>query len=169
MLLLSCEPDMESIKALVDRENTPGIIAKKNEIIYTENGIPRLKLIAPVTKSFQFAPEPYTEFPEGIQLFTFSDGKSVESFLTAKYAVYYDKKKIWEARHNVVAMNKKGEILNTERLFWDEQKKIVYSNDFVKFTSVDGVIFGEGFEADELLENVEIKNSSGTIFVADKD
>lgn len=169
MLLLSCEPDMESIKALVDREKTPGIVAKKNEIIYTENGLPRLKLIAPITMSFQFAPEPYTEFPEGIQLYTFSDGKSVESFLTAKYAVHYDKKKMWEARNNVVAMNRKGEILNTEKLFWDEQKKIIYSNDFVKFTSVDGVIFGEGFEADELLENVEIKNTSGTIFVADQD
>jgi LPS export ABC transporter protein LptC len=164
MMLLSCKPDIESIKALSDRDSTPSMVAYNNEVIYTEGGVIVVKMTAPVTKHFQFAQEPYTEFPEGISVYNFSSEKTVESYLTAKYAIYYDKKKLWDARYNVVAMNKKGEILNTEQLFWDEQKKLIYSNDMVKITSAEGTIFGEGFEADEQLENIVVKKSSGIIY-----
>ncbi len=165
MLLLSCKSDLESIKTLDDTESTPGMVAVKSEVIYTENGVPVAKVIAPVTKHFQFAKEPYTEFPEGISVYTFTDGKVVESYLTAKYALYYDKKKLWDVRYNVVAMNRKGEILNTEQLYWDEQKKLIYSEASVKITTAEGVLFGEGFTADEQLEDIEIKNSSGIIYL----
>lgn len=165
MLLLSCRSDLESIKTLNDTESTPGMVAVKSEVIYTENGVPVAKVIAPVTKHFQFAKEPYTEFPDGISVYTFVDGKVVESYLTSKYALYYDKKKLWDVRYNVVAMNRKGEILNTEQLFWDEQKKLIYSDASVKITTAEGVIFGEGFTADEQLEDIEIKNSSGIIYL----
>lgn len=164
MMLLSCKPDIESIKALTDRDSTPSMVAYNNEVIYTEGGVVVVKMTAPVTKHFQFAQEPYTEFPEGISVYNFSAEKTVDSYLTAKYAIYYDKKKLWDARYNVVAMNKKGEILNTEQLFWDEQKKMIYSNDMVKITSADGTIFGEGFEADDQLENIVIKKSSGIFY-----
>jgi len=69
------------------------------------------------------------------------------------------------ARNNVVAMNKKGDILNTEELFWDEAKKEIYSIDNVKVTTADWVIFGKGFVSDERFVNWRIKKMSGSFYV----
>lgn len=165
MLLSSCKTDLETVKALTDQESTPGVTAKNSEIIYTEEGMMKVKVLAPVTYSYQFAEEPYTDFPEGITVFNFGDSLNIVSQLTANYAIYYEKKKLWNARYNVVAMNSKGEILNTEQLFWDEEKKIIYSNDMVKITTEDGVTFGQGFESDEMFDDWVILKPTGTYYV----
>jgi LPS export ABC transporter protein LptC len=168
ILLFSCKTDMEMVNAFADQERVPSVTAQNIEIVYTEVGQIKLKIIAPKTQYYQFAEEPYTEFPLGITVYTFNDSLGIETQLTAKFAVYYEKKKLWNARHNVVAMNRKGEILNTEQLFWDEEKKTIYSNDMVKITTTDGVIFGEGFDSDENFDNWVIKKTSGIIYVKDE-
>jgi LPS export ABC transporter protein LptC len=167
ILLFSCKTDLEMVDAFADKERIPSITAKNIEIVYTELGQTKLHVIAPETQHYKFAEEPYTEFPKGITVYTFNDSLEVESQLTANFAIYYDEKKLWNAKYNVVAMNKKGEILNTEQLFWDETKKTIYSNDMVKITTGDGVIFGEGFDSDENFDNWVIKKTSGTIYVDD--
>lgn len=165
LLLSSCKTDLETVKALTDQANTPGVTAKNSEILYTEEGKLKVKVLAPVTFSYQFAEEPYTDFPEGITVFNYSDSLTIESELTANYAIYYEKKKLWNARYNVVALNRKGEILNTESLFWDEQKKIIYSQEMVKITTEDGVTFGEGFESDEMFNEWVILKPTGTYYI----
>ena len=167
IFLFSCKTDLEMVDAFADKERIPSITAKNIEIVYTELGQTKLHVIAPETQHFKFTEEPYTEFPKGITVYTFNDSLEVESQLKANFAIYYDEKKLWNAKYNVVAMNKKGEILNTEQLFWDEAKKTIYSNDMVKITTADGVIFGEGFDSDKNFDNWVIKKTSGTIYVND--
>lgn len=157
----SCNQDMEIVNALTEMEKTPGVTARNSEVYYTENGIIKLKVIAPITKAYHFAEEPYTEFPEGITVFTFDDKKEVESNLTAKFAIYYEKKDLWMVRNNVVALNRRGEILNTEELFWDQKKKTIYSNVMVKITTEDGVTYGQGFESDEKFNDWIVKRPTG--------
>ena len=48
---------------------------------------------------------------------------------------------------------------------WDEAKKEIYSNDNVKVTTADGVIFGKGFISDERFENWRIKSMTGSFYV----
>ncbi len=161
LVFTACKNDMQVVNSLTEEENTPGIVAKNSEVIYTENGIVKLKVMAPTTKRFQFAEEPHTEFPDGITVFTYDDKNEEESNLTAKFAIYYEKKELWMVRNNVVAKNRKGEILNTEELFWDEKKKTIYSNVMVKITTKDGVTYGQGFESDERFEEWIIKRPTG--------
>jgi len=165
ILLFSCKTDLQMVDALTDKERLPSVIAKNIEICYTELGVAKLRIIAPETRHYKYAEEPYTEFPLGITVYTFDDSLQVESQLTANYAIYYEEKKLWNARHDVVAKNKKGEVLNTEQLFWDETKKIIYSNDMVKITTADGVVFGEGFDSDENFDHWVIKKTSGSFYV----
>ncbi len=165
ILLFSCKTDMEMVNAFSNQESIASVKASNIEILYTENGKLKVRIIAPSTQYFQYAEEPYTEFPEGIEVHKFDDTLAVESSLTASWALYYENKKLWNARYNVVATNRKGEILNTEQLFWDENKKTIYSNDMVKITTSDGVIFGEGFESDENFDDWVIRKTSGIIYV----
>ncbi len=160
VIFISCTPNIDLVNALEDKEDKASITAKNSEIIYTENGRIKLKVIAPVTKYYQSKENPHTEFPEGITVYTFSDSMEIESELTSKYANYYEKKGLWEANNNVVAKNSKGETLNTEHLFWDQNKKIIYTDDMVKVTTADLTQYGQGFMSDESFNNWEIKKAT---------
>ncbi len=164
----ACTADLEQINALNDHDENATVIAKQSEIIYTESGLVKLKILAPITKIYQNTQEPYNEFPEGITVYTFNDSMVIESELTAKYAINYDYKGLWSASNNVVAKNSKGETLNTEHLFWDQKKKTIYSDDMVKITTVDGVQYGQGFISDESFNSWEIKKPISYYYVNEK-
>jgi lipopolysaccharide export system protein LptC len=116
ILLFACKPDTEAIQYFSDKKNIPGITAYNSEVLYTEDGKAKIKVFAPVTIHYQFSDEPYTDFPEGITVYTYDDTLGVESTLSAKQAIFFDKKNLWQAKNNVVAKNRKGEVLNTEEL-----------------------------------------------------
>lgn len=164
-LVVSCTNNLDVINAIEDKEDKATVIAKNSEILYTEKGLVKLKIYAPVTKSYQNAENPYNEFPDGITVYTYSDSMEIESELTSKYANYSDFKQIWTASNNVIAKNKKGEILNTEHLFWNQKKKIIYTDDMVKITTPDGIQYGQGFISDETFTNWEIKKPKGYYYI----
>ena len=70
-----------------------------------------------------------------------------------------------EAKNNVVVVNQIGEKLNTEHLIWDEKKRRIYSNDFVKITKKDEIVIGEGMEADESFDKWVIRKPKATFFI----
>jgi LPS export ABC transporter protein LptC len=157
------------VNLLAEREQVPSLTAKKFEILYTENGNPRILVEAPETEYFQHAEEPYYEFPKGITVFNYDDSLKIESTITANYAIFYEKKELWIARYDVVAQNRIGQILNTEQLYWDQKSKKIYSEDMVKITSEDDIIFGEGFDSDENFDNWVIRKISGSIYLDEEE
>jgi LPS export ABC transporter protein LptC len=165
ILFFSCKTDIEMVNALSEMDKVPTVMAKNIEILYTENGSLKVKIVAPESQYYQFAEEPYTEFPKGITVYNFNDSLKVESQITANYAIHFEKTKIWNAKYNVVAKNKKGQVLNTEQLFWDTQKKKIYSDDMVKITSADDIIFGQGFDSHENLDDWVIRKVSGHLYI----
>lgn len=166
--VVSCTNNLDMVNALADKEDSAMVTAKNSEIIYTENGHVKLKVFAPITKYYSNVEDPYNEFPEGITVYTFSDSMEIASELTSKYAHYSESTGIWSASNNVVAKNSKGETLNTEHLFWNQKKKIIYTDDMVKITTADGVQYGQGFLSDESFSNWEIKKPTGVYYVEEK-
>jgi len=81
--------------------------------------------------------------------------------------VSYEEKGMMEAKGNVVLINEDGEKLNTEHLIWDEEKEMIYSNEFVKITTADEIIMGEGLESNLNFTKFKIKNIQGTITIKD--
>lgn len=165
ILFSSCATNIEKVQELADRENLPGMIGYDVEMLYTENGRLKFKIIAPESHYFQFSKEPYNEFPKGITVYNYNDSLEIESSIQANYAIFYEEKKLWNARYDVVATNSKGETLNTEQLFWDQQAKRIYTHDMVKITQGDDILFGEGLESDESMDNWEILKPSGSVYV----
>ena len=68
-----------------------------------------------------------------------------------------------EVKYNVEVVNVNGEKLNTEQLTWDEQKQKIVSNAFVKITTAEEIITGNGLEANQDFTQYEIKEITGTI------
>jgi LPS export ABC transporter protein LptC len=163
--LISCENDIERINLLTHTSNYPDLSGKKVEMIYSDSGRVRMQLTADEIRRFARTETPFTEFPKGLYIRFFDDTLGTSADLTAGYAIYYNKSRIWEARGNVTARNyRKGEVLNSEELFWDENKEIIYSNIFTRIENKDGTFYGEnGFEADQTLTRWKLKGSRGTV------
>ena len=164
----ACKNDVEEVQVLTRKENHPAETAVNAEIIYSEAARMRVKLNAPVLKRYT-GEKPYVELPEGIKVVFYDSLKREESRLTANYAISHEAEKIMEARYNVEVINAKGEKLNTEHLIWNQEKKTIYTNEFVKITTPDEVIMGEGLEADESFTRYKIKKIKGTITINQDD
>jgi len=165
VMLCSCKNDIDVINTFTEIHNLPTQSVKNLETIYTDSGKIQIKLLAPKLKRFSNVEEPYIEFPAGIEVIFFDKKQEPESQLTAKYAIYSETNELWEARDSVIAINNLGDTLNTELLFWDEKKELIYTNKFVKITTENEVIWGEGLEANQEFTDWKIKNVKGTIYI----
>ena len=113
--------------------------------------------------------EPYNEFPEGLHLFVYNDSGKVEAQVKSRYAIYHKEDDLWKLQNDVEAVNFKDEVINTEQLYWDVDKKKIYSDEFIKITTDEEILTGYGFESDEKFENYTINNISGIVAVNEDD
>lgn len=154
---------MDEARKITSRANVNIETGKEVTIKYTDHGNIKIKVVAKKVNRFN-TEKPYMEFSEGIKLFFFN-GKEVETMLTAGYATAVESSNQMTARNNVEVINVKGDKMNTEELIWDSDKKIIYSNTFVKITTADEIIFGDGMEANETFSDYTIKHITGKVKV----
>ena len=167
-MLFSCSNDLEKVKKLTAVDSIPDITVKNILVKQSESGMITLELTAPQLNSYQ-GREPYTEFPKGLRIIFFDSLMQPKSELTARYGISWDNKRVMEAKGDVVVKNftKKAQ-LNTEHLTWDENKRKMFSEQFVKITTPDRIITGKSMESDEVFDNWVIRNVSGTFYVNEK-
>jgi LPS export ABC transporter protein LptC len=160
-MLFACKNDIETISSLTIDESLPVETAKNVEMYYSDSGRVIFLMLAPRLSRFM-ADDPYIEFPEGLQLFSYDSAGQIQSELTANYGINWEKKKVMEVKDNVIIINhQKEETLNTEHVVWDQRSRKIFSDVFVKRTTKDGVIFGQGFDADESLSVWKLRKVSG--------
>ncbi|MGI8892932.1 MAG: LPS export ABC transporter periplasmic protein LptC [Bacteroidia bacterium] len=160
--LASCEPDIQKVRLIADKEKFPLESGDNVELLYSDSARVKVKLTAGRMERY-VGDEPYIEMPKGVVVLFYSDSLTVKSSLTANYAVRYENRNIMEAKNDVVVVNEKGDILNTEHLIWDEKQAKIYSDEFVKITTKNEIIYGNGFEANEDFTKYKIFNIKGTI------
>ena len=164
LLLQSCENDMGQIEVLTRKYNGPIETIENMETIYSDSGIIRVKVMAPLLKKY-VTPKPITELPSGINIDFYNEYFEVVSHLSAKYAIHYERERKWVAKNDVVVVNEKNEKLSTEKLEWNEETGKLYSDEFVKITTPEEIIMGTGFEADQSFNTYRIFKVTGTITV----
>ena len=134
-------------------------------LISSKDGKVNYRFEAPLMERYELAKKPYTEYRKGLHITTYNDSSQVESDLRGDYAIFLEKDKLWEVKGNVVARNAKGEVLETEQLFWNQKTKKIYSNVESKVTQQQDVMVGEGFESDERMDNFLFRKPKGRIAV----
>lgn len=168
-MLFSCKNDIETINLITSKTNFPDQSAENIEIIYSDSAKIKLKIIAPVLDHYGDKEEPYTEFPKGIDVTFYNPDRSIKSTLTANYAILDEKTALWEAKDDVVVVNKEEDNqLNTEHLIWDQNEGIIYSEKHVRITTADRVILGTGFESNQEFTKWTVKKIKGTLNFKDE-
>ncbi len=166
-LLSSCDRKEEAVKDF-QIKGLPTLSARNIETMYTDSGKVTMLVRTPLIQQFTAEENPHTLFPEGLTVLFYDMTNEPQASITSKYARYTDKDEIWELRDSVVAISNKGEVLETELLFWSQPKDKIWSDRFVRFTHDDQIVMGTGFDSDSRFSNWTIKNVTGTIYIRDE-
>ncbi|MFI3262163.1 MAG: LPS export ABC transporter periplasmic protein LptC [Rikenellaceae bacterium] len=164
IFICSCSNAMKGNIVIDESSKIPTITTKNHSITYSKDGVKSYHFYADLMERYEIdLDEPYMEFKEGIHIETFDSLMEIRSELKANYAIYYEKKKLWEAKGNVEGKNVDGQQIFTEQIFWDEAKDSVYSNVDTKIIRGDEVTIGAGFKSDGELKNIEYWRTKGRI------
>ena len=165
ILLFSCKskPDMvvESLDSIKTEES------ENLTIIMSENGRKSYLFKTPLLEGYTLGRDPYREFRKGISITTYQDDSltTVNAVLVANYAIYYENRKLWEAKGDVVITKHDGTRLYTQQLFWNSITKRIYSNVDTKLVTDTDEVIGEGFESDEAMTEPRFRRWKGKMQV----
>lgn len=170
-LLIGCSSNtIEEIDQLTEKGKKLPMTSSENLVLnFSDSGKVKVQISTPLLERYTGEEnEPYDLMPQGL-LIEFLDSLGVvESQVKSEYAVYYPKDELLELTKNVEVSNAKGDRLNSEQLVWNSKTKKVKSDDFVKFTTQDEIIYGDGFEANQDLTDYTMNHIKGIITVEDE-
>ena len=162
--IFSCSNKLEEIKPFQINDDIPNVSVKNMHTIYNSSSRLQAEIFAPIANQYQ-KENPYMEFIEGVDMFFFDDNFDTTSSLTADYAIYYQKQKLWKATGNVIITGKNGNTMKTEEIYGNEIDEKIYSIKYVEVADSDGtVIRGKGgFESNFKFTEYKFKNVDGII------
>ena len=166
IMLLACKNDIKEVNALAEREKRPDMTGENLELVYSDSARIKYRVLAPEYIKVNREKEKYEEFPKGIHVLSYDPAGKMIGSIKAKYAKKLEDEMLWEARNEVVIINAEGKKLETELLYWDMKKELIYSDRYVKFSADGQIIEGNnGFHSDQNLNHPVFENISGSIEV----
>ncbi len=166
--LSSCQNNRDEIMAIGKKTVLPNLTGKDVTMLYSDSAILKIKLQTPqMLKYERGVKEPLTIMPKGLFVIFYDNKGKISTTLKADYGVRHETTKRMEVKYNVEVVNVNGEKLNTEHLMWDEVKKKIISDAFVKITTTKEIIMGKGLEANQDFTQYEIKEITGSIRIDD--
>ena len=162
LVFLSCTNDPKLVQEFVSGKELPIEQIKEAELIQTENGNIKVKIIANTIKRFQNS-QPELIFSNNLVVTFYTDSSKVQSILKAENASIDEQKKIMIASDNVILESSNYKKLETEELVWDEVSNKIYTDRKVKITTGKEVIFGEGFTSNPDFTEYSIVKIHGSL------
>jgi LPS export ABC transporter protein LptC len=161
VVLISCTNDPKLVQEFVSDKQQPIEQIKGAELLHTENGKVKVRLVANRIERFQEI-QPSLIFPDHLEVYFYNDSSQLQSTLMADYASIDEEKKIMLAQNNVILISSDDKKLETNELVWDENKNKIYTDKKVKITTGKEVIYGEGFTSTPDFKQYSITKIHGT-------
>jgi LPS export ABC transporter protein LptC len=167
VLGISCENKIPVIPES-DLLTLPSLTVKDFTTIVNDSGRIQLQMSSPLVEQYDKTDPPYSEFRAGIRVVVYDGKDTPQAIITSKYAKVTNNN-LWELRDSVVVVNEKDERLETEVLYWNQEKDRIYTDRFVKITSEDQITQGIGFESDSHLTRRRILKVTAEIYLPDEE
>lgn len=164
----SCSGKGKKLASAIDEKDSLPDMQSTGVVSYvSDSGMIRYKIITDEWLVFSKKNPPYWAFEKGLYLEKFDTLFRVDASIKADTAYYHEKKEIWELRGNVHIQNQLGDKFDTELLFWDQSKKRIYSDRFIKIEQSDKILTGYGFDSNQEMTEYEIFTPTGIFTVED--
>lgn len=169
ILLYSCKAEQSVEQEQVNPETLMTEYSEDLSIQMSENGLKSYHFSTPLMEGYAMARDPYKEFRKGIKVVMYEDDSTanVSATMTSNYAIFYDNRKLWEAKGDVVVIQTNGRKLYTQQLFWNQATHCIYSNVDSRIVDGDEVYDCEGFESDENMTDWRYRKLKGVTYFTD--
>jgi LPS export ABC transporter protein LptC len=163
-IFVSCENDEKVLndwtKKVVMKEE-----ARHMESFLSQGGKMKARLRSPIMYRY-LTDTNYVEFPNTLHVDFYNDSTKIETWLDSKYAKYYETLDKVYLRDSVVVINITGDTLKSPDLWWDQNKKLFYTDKYAEYHTKDKNIYGgKGLEATQDLKSITFKYPTGTVLV----
>ena len=168
MLLLfsSCSGKKKELgDAITERDSMAVMDTRGVTTLVSDSGVTRYRINTEEWLVFDRKNPPYWAFEKGVYLEKFDSIFQVEASIKADTAYFFNKEELWKLMGNVHIQNLKGEKFDTELLYWDQNKKRVYSDQRVRIEQPDQIIYAIGFESNEQLTKYRFFKTEGIFYV----
>ncbi len=160
IFVVSCSNKLKKTGS-IDISSAPVQVVDSMVAVQSENGRLKMRMEAPVMERYSRNDEnlSYEDFPRGMNVFGYNEEGLLETEISSDGARHTTKQndEKWDAYGNVVVMNYiKGEKIETDTLHWDRERKIIYTDCYVKLSSPQGFMQGYGLRSDEMARNAEL-------------
>lgn len=166
--MASCENNLKTVSIITSEDKTPLEVEENASITYNDSAKIKFHLSSPRIENYG-GQNPYVLYPKGVSIDGYDDSGHLNSHLDAGYLIVHKNTNLYEADNNVRVVNRKGEKLTTEQLFWDANKHKIYSNKFVTLQKAKQIIYGDGLVSNEDFTKDTIRNIHGTIEIDNPD
>lgn len=154
VLTSSCREDVDT--SVLATYEGPINMAINIHLIRSDSAIVRSDIKAP--KQLDFA-NGNQEFPEGIEIQIFEKDGQLSTTMRADRGYLFKEDNIFKGEGNVQVHNLiKDQKLQSEELFWEPNKKKIYTEKFVRVQKGGTFFYGSGMEADETFTTYSLKN-----------
>jgi LPS export ABC transporter protein LptC len=153
------EKTLPSVISTVDSRTLPQQESWNSTIVVSDSGRISAIIVAGYIRVFELSRQ--TEMSQGVKVRFFNrDGKQT-SVLTSDEGSVDEVNNNLEARKNVVVVSSDASQMITEQLFWDNQRQLIYTPEYVQISTVKEKMQGHGFESDQSLKHYRVFRVTG--------
>lgn len=148
-----------SVLSTMDSGTLPQQESWNSTIVVSDSGHVSAVILAGYIRVFEMSRQ--TQMSQGVRV-RFFDPKGIQtSVLTSEEGSVDEATNNLEARKHVVVVSSDSSRMTTEQLFWDNQRALIYTPDYVEITTIKEKLNGRGFESDQSLKNYRIFKVTG--------
>ncbi len=157
-IVVSCRSQLAEADSL-DLSATPVQSLTDMFTVQTKNGKVEMRIEAPLMETYESDTAKVDLFPKGLSVYTYNEDGLLESLVFSDKASHKTDKTrrsedIWSAFGNVMIHNViKRETMETDTIYWDQMKKEIWTDCYVKMYSPDGFLQGYGMRSDDHARN----------------
>lgn len=135
-------------------EDIPNFIIEGFKLKSTEEGKVKMEVVSKAAQIFEMKKKAYAQYVT----VKFYEEEGKISVLYGDRAEINTETNAIQINDNVVLNASNGIVLKTDKLFWDDREKKIYSDAEVEIIKDKNRIKGTGFESDPGLKNIKLKN-----------
>lgn len=169
VMLFSCGNPTSVIQQLASDDTLSGVVAYDIVFYRSDSGIVQVELKAPMMVRQGDDDSSCLEFPRGFHAVVFDKYHQVASEISADYGINYSDRKMVKAIGNVsVENNRKEQRMYSDKLYWYQDSKMIYTRSGVRIIMPDKDIVGDSLVSMENFDEYTIYNGRATFEVEDR-
>jgi len=171
-IVYSCKGKLAEAE-VIDLNETPVQIVNDMFIVQSKNSEMQMRAQAPLMEKYENDSLSYELFPKGFFVYGYDESGKLETEIVAdnaRHVRHNDGRETWEAYGNVVVKNLiNQEVMETDTLYWDQEKELIYTHCYVQLYSPKGFIQGYGMESDQRARSNIIYNQFNSYGIMTQD